>query len=120
MQKIIQKSIATVSAYGINLLSVAVASAAFGMETSKPTEVLGGDFKDNVVNIINYILGFLGLAAVAFVIYAGFLMVTAGGDDGALEKGKKIITYAAIGIVIILLSYTIVNALVGAGGNTGS
>ena len=50
----------------------------------------------------------LGLVAVAFLIYAGILMVTAGGAEEQVTKARKIIMYAVIGIVIILLSYTIV------------
>ncbi len=67
-------------------------------------DTLGG----TITTLINYILGILGLIAVAFVIYAGVILVTAGGDDGAIDKAKKIITYALVGIVIIMLSYTIV------------
>ena len=35
-------------------------------------------------------------------------MVTAGGAEEQVTKARKIIMYAVIGIVIILLSYTIV------------
>jgi len=61
-----------------------------------------------VQTIINYALGFLGLVAVAFIIYGGVLLVTSGGNDEAMGKAKKILMYAVIGIVIIMLSYTIV------------
>jgi hypothetical protein len=70
--------------------------------------VAKGSFTANVTTVINYFLGILGLIAVGFIIYAGVLMVTAGGNEDAIGKGRKIITYAVIGIVIILLSYTIV------------
>lgn len=81
-----------------------------GADSSTPgiTAITGAGLGSKIVIVINYFLGLLGLVAVAFLIYAGILMVTAGGDDGAIGKGKKIITYAVIGIVIILLSYTIV------------
>jgi hypothetical protein len=62
----------------------------------------------NVTSLINYFLGFLGLIAVAFLIYGGVLMVTSGGNEEGVGKAKKLITYAAIGIVIIMLSYSIV------------
>jgi hypothetical protein len=73
-----------------------------------PTVVAQGTLGQNVTNLINYFLGFLGLIAVAFLIYAGVLMITAGGDEEKVGKARQIITYAVIGIVIILLSYTIV------------
>ncbi len=67
-----------------------------------------------VIDIVNYFMGFLGLVAVVFIIYAGVLMVTSAGNEEALTKGKKIITYAAIGFMVIILSYSIVRFLVGA------
>ncbi len=73
-----------------------------------PNVVAQGTLGQNVTNIINFFLGLLGLIAVAFLIYAGVLMVTAGGNDEQVGQAKKVITYAVIGIVIILLSYTIV------------
>jgi len=74
------------------------------------------DLKDFIIKIINYALGFLGFAAVIIVIYGGVLYVTSAGDTGKTETAKKAITYAAIGILIILGSYAFVNAIIGAGG----
>ncbi|MBI5421846.1 hypothetical protein HZA44_01795 [Candidatus Peregrinibacteria bacterium] len=73
-----------------------------------PTVAAQGTLGQNISTIINYFLGILGLIAVAFLIYAGVLMVTAGGAEEQVTKARKIIMYAVIGIVIILLSYTIV------------
>lgn len=65
-----------------------------------------------VLNIVNWILLFLGLIATGFLIYGGFLYITSAGNDENINKAKKLITYAAIGIVVILLSAVLVNALV--------
>ena len=73
-----------------------------------PNVAAQGTLGSNVTTIINYFLGLLGLIAVGFLIYAGILMVTAGGNDEQVTKARKIIMYAVVGIVIILLSYTIV------------
>lgn len=62
-----------------------------------------------VTNVINYFLGILGFIAVAFIIYAGILMVTDAGGEEGVGKAKKIITYAVVGLVVIILSYTIVS-----------
>jgi hypothetical protein len=42
--------------------------------------------------------------------YAGFLVLTGGGDEEKSEKAKKTITYAIIGILIIVFSYVIYRA----------
>jgi len=78
-----------------------------------PNASAQGNLGDNIAQIINYFLGMLGLVAVAMLIYAGVLMVTAAGDEEAIGKAKKIITYAVIGIVIIVLSYTIIGFVTG-------
>jgi ABC-type uncharacterized transport system permease subunit len=61
----------------------------------------------------------LGLIAVIMVVYAGILLVTAQGDEQQINKGKKIILWAAIGILIIMLSYAIVQVIAGAGDFVG-
>jgi hypothetical protein len=50
------------------------------------------------------------------IIYGGVLYVSAAGDEGKIDKGKKIIMYAIVGIVIILLSFAIVNTVLGGAG----
>lgn len=73
-----------------------------------PNVAAQGTLGQNITTVINYFLGLLGLVAVGFLIYSGILMVTAGGNDEQITKARKVIMYAVVGIVIILLSYTIV------------
>ncbi len=82
------------------------------------TPAWGGSARTAIKVVVNYFLFFLGLIATIMVIYGGFLYITSGGDDAGAEKGKKILIYSAIGIIIILVSYALVNTIIGAG--TGS
>jgi FtsH-binding integral membrane protein len=66
-----------------------------------------------ILTIVNYILGFLGVVAVIMIIYGGMLYVTAAGAQEKIDKGKKILMYTVVGIVIIMLSFVIVNAVLG-------
>lgn len=76
--------------------------------------------RDFVIRIVNFALGFLGLLAVIIVIYGGVLYVTAAGEDEKTGKGKKAITYATIGLLIVLGSFAFVNTVIkGAGGGGG-
>ncbi|MFW0862138.1 MAG: IPT/TIG domain-containing protein [Candidatus Komeilibacteria bacterium] len=70
------------------------------------------DVKSIATNIISIVLSFLGIIAVGFVIYAGFLWMTAGGNADRVDKAKKILIRAAIGIVIILSSYAIASFVI--------
>lgn len=72
--------------------------------------------RDLVMKIVNYFLTFLGLVAVVGVVYSGGLMVTSMGNDDQYEKGKKGLGYMVIGIIVVLMSYTIVNWVIKAGG----
>lgn len=76
-------------------------------------------FRDAVISFINYFLGFLGLIAVVMIIYAGVLLVTGQGEEEQINKGKKIILWAAIGILVIMLSYAFVRVITGAGDVVG-
>lgn len=82
---------------------------------TRPEDTAGEELRPLVVRYINYFLGIVGLIAVAFIIYAGVLLITAGGEEQKITQGKKIITYAVIGIIVIVFSWTIVNFVVGAG-----
>ncbi|MBU2524169.1 hypothetical protein KKG71_03170, partial [Patescibacteria group bacterium] len=76
--------------------------------------------REYVLNIVQFVLGFLGLAAVIVVIYGGVMYVASGGVEETATKGKNAIKYAVIGIIIILGSFAMVNTLFQAGTGTDS
>ena len=88
-------------------------------ETDVPEQVPENDFRVAVVNFLFFILTFLGLIAIAFIIYAGFLFIVAGGDEEQVGKAKKIILYAGLGIIVILFSYAIVEFFISIGLGAG-
>jgi hypothetical protein len=61
--------------------------------------------------VINWALGIAFGVAVIFLIIGGFRYITAGGNEESVEKGKSSVINALIGIVIIVLSYVIVNVV---------
>lgn len=115
MKNLLKKTFAPIS--GTALMTLMVANNALAQSGAffdnpqggaAPSVAAQGTLGQNITLIINYFLGLLGLVAVGFLIYAGILMVTAGGNDEQVTKARKVIMYAVVGIVIILLSYTIV------------
>lgn len=64
-----------------------------------------------IKNIINYALWLVALVALVYLIYHGFLIVTAGGDDTQYKKGLKWIKFAAIAMVGIGASRLIVSGI---------
>ena len=69
-----------------------------------------------VARLIRLFLSFIGIILVLIIIYAGLMWMTSGGDDEKVAKAKKTIINAIIGLIIILLSNTIVRFIVGAVG----
>ena len=58
-------------------------------------------------------VGFLGIIALLFFIYAGFLWMTAQGKSDVIKKARDIMIWAVLGIVVILSSYTLLNYIFG-------
>lgn len=61
-----------------------------------------------VALIIRFALSLLGTIALVLVVYAGFLWMTAGGNEEQVTKSKTLLFQAVIGLAIILMSYGIV------------
>ena len=66
---------------------------------------------DTIKSTINWLLGILATIALVICLYAGFLMVTAAGDDKKYQQGITILKHAAIGLAIIGLSWLIVSVI---------
>jgi TRAP-type C4-dicarboxylate transport system permease small subunit len=85
------------------------AASALTIETVGNTIGLGtADLKDTVVNIIQWVLGLLGLIAVIMILIGGFQWMTAGGNEEKVASAKKIISAAVIGLIVVLLAWAIV------------
>lgn len=61
-----------------------------------------------VIKYVNFVLPYLALATFVGFIYAGFLYVTAYGAEDNIGKAKKILIYSVAGIIVVILSYGIV------------
>ncbi len=64
---------------------------------------------DVVVNILNIVIGLSGLIAVIFIIIGGLGYMTSSGETAKIEKAKKTILYAVIGLIVCALAFAIVN-----------
>jgi len=62
-----------------------------------------------IKSLITFILAFAAAIAVLFLIIGGILYMTSGGNDEKIKKAKSMIFSAIIGVVVILLSFIIVN-----------
>jgi hypothetical protein len=58
-------------------------------------------------NLIYWLLVFAGIAALIFVIFGGIKFITSGGDPKQTEGARKTLTWAVIGLILILSSFLI-------------
>lgn len=75
------------------------------------TSLAPGDADSQIFNIIgrliNIALGLLGIVFFIYIVWAGFIWMTAGGDETKTKKATQMITQGTIGLVIILAAYAI-------------
>lgn len=61
----------------------------------------------SVGEIIGIALSFIGVILLVIMVYAGFLWLTAGGNDQQIDRAKKWIINSIIGMIIALSAYAI-------------
>lgn len=107
----------------VSVMTVVSAKTALAVSFIDPSASLGlatADLVQTVINIIQWILGLLGLVAVIMIIIGGFRWMTAGGNEEKVETAKKILTAAIIGLIIVLLAWAIVIFATGTLNNTAN
>lgn len=62
-------------------------------------------------NIVTATLVFVGVVAVFLIILSGIKFITSGGDPKQVEGARNTLTYAIIGLVVVLLSFLIINVI---------
>ena len=65
-----------------------------------------------VMNVVSMIFGIVGYLAIGFVIWGGFQYILAQGDVAKTMKGKKTVTNAIVGLVIVMTASIIAGSAV--------
>ena len=74
--------------------------AGFGRATNTTlAETIGG--------IVKTALSFVGIIFTVLMVYAGYLWMTARGEDAQIDKAKKIISSSVIGLLVVASAYAI-------------
>lgn len=74
-----------------------------------------GDVTDPRVivgNVISAIISVIGSIAFLMFVYGGVLWITSFGDSAKVDKGKKVLVWATMGLGMIAASYVLVNAVI--------
>jgi hypothetical protein len=89
-----------------------------GAVVEDASEIAGGNIATIInvgSNLIKFGLGFVGLIALGALVYGSGLLITNYANEEQVEKAKKIIKNALIGIVVILVAYAVVTTMIGFG-----
>lgn len=70
------------------------------------------DLNQTIMNLTNWILGFVTLVAVLALIWGGVNYLTSAGDEDKVKTGKRVMEYAIMGIVVCGFAYAIVVVIV--------
>lgn len=71
------------------------------------------DGQNLLTNGLNLVYFLAGSIAVIMIIVAGVMYVTSSGDSGRVTKAKNMLTYAIVGIIIVIIAFAITNWVVG-------
>ena len=75
------------------------------------TEKIGGNFEGDlptmIGTIIKAVLSLVGLIFFVLTVYAGFLWMTARGEDEKISKSKEILKSSIAGLFIVVSAYAI-------------
>ncbi len=97
-------------------LALAIAAPAFLKEIGEllgwieVTQVVeeAQTFTEIASKVLSFLLSIVGIIAIIMLVIGGLMYLTAGGDEGKAETGKKIVTYATIAIAIALAALVMV------------
>ncbi len=94
------------------VLLLVVPTIVFGADENLSTVGTSANFgEEDLMTIIGRIiavaLSVLGIIFLILLIYAGAVWMTAGGDDKKVDKAKKILINAVVGLVLTLSAYAI-------------
>lgn len=64
-----------------------------------------------ILAVINFAAQVMGTIGVILIIAAGFIFMFSQGNQQRIDKGKEVVKYAIIGLIIAFLSYVIVTSI---------
>jgi hypothetical protein len=84
-------------------------AAALDVNLTNPLST--SDFNKLVGNTLQWVLSVAGSVALIMLIFGGITYITAAGDEQRITTAKRTITWAILGLTVVLLSYAIIAVL---------
>jgi hypothetical protein len=93
------------NATGTDGTSTAATSDTITTTIENPLET--DDFTQLIGNFLSWLLGIAGSIALLMLIYGGIVYISSAGDPQKADQGKRIVMWTLFGLIIILVSYSI-------------
>jgi hypothetical protein len=104
-----QKNIADLqkSSFGLDQLAIKIGLCKEGTEKGVCQDT--ADLRQILMRLLQIALGFTSLIALIIVIYGGFTWATAGGSPERVKKGRDILVWASVGLVVLVSAWSIIS-----------
>lgn len=100
-------SVTTVNAQNLGIDAVHKVGSEAGFQRATDTS-----FAENIGRAITILFSILGVLFTMLIVYAGYLWMTARGQEEFVTKAKDIFSTAIIGLIILLMAYSITRFVV--------
>lgn len=87
----------------MNLFGIKSARADWITDAPSLAEVLN--------NVLMYVLSIAGLLAILAIVFSGVMYILSGGNTEKVQKAKAGLMYSITGLVVVLISYSIVRTV---------
>lgn len=108
MKKIIYRLVATLLG-SLSTLSFGALVHAQGQIPQYQSVQVGTvtDLLNKFATALNYFATLIMIIAVAMILYAGFLFITAGDNEDSVSTGRQMITWGIVGLIVAFLAYSV-------------
>ena len=95
------------SIYKLPLLAISAKNTGVNETAGAAGLPMGENLPGLIGDIVGSVLGVLGTVFLLIIVIGGIMWMTSGGNEDQVRKSKSTITAAAIGLIVVFLSYAL-------------
>ena len=105
-------AVTLVALFALTVSPVFAATYDYGIAYGQQLGFGTREFRSAIMQIINILMGFLGIVALVVILLGGFTWMTAGGNEDKIASARGYIVAGIIGLVIIFASYALITFVI--------